>query len=492
MNVESANVLSLLPSASIVDGVSPPLVEDGATTEGFSETLLAQIGLLTAVNSESSVPLQVQPEANVRHIDNLQDIAGLPVIEDGQDSAALVGKDLPTMAKINDVDNHSATLEAVTDTLKYIAAGSTAEDKAAETEQNMKNVIALGAETERNMKDVIASTAETGQDMKDIATINVPAQVDASLANANSGLNKEAKNQGQDQIASAEDSSLKEEPVAAIVLPPVILTEQTKTDNKVVQADAIKDKVLSTFVKPLTEGVKLNLSLKDQLSSDVSQQDADFYRSTQEKQGLNLKYFENAGQAEKTGQIDRQSLSSEGDKVSSRVAGDIAQLNRPTTDNKADAPVLAKHLSHPEWSKDLGDRIVWMNNKAIPTAEIKMNPQHLGPISVRIDVNQDHQANIVFTAQHAVVREALEASIPKLREMMSAQQLNLVDVSISQNSTSGQGQPQSQPQGFAQMADGGRRGKGAEGMLADGISDVMEDVENGQALVSKGILSIYA
>jgi len=248
---------------------------------------------------------------------------------------------------------------------------------------------------------------------------------------------------------------------------------------------------LSSFVKPFTftEGVKLSLSQqKDEVSGDGSQQEADFHQSTQDKQSFSLKFFENAGQAGKTGQIERQPLGLEADKAASRAAGDIAQLNRPITDNKVDVPALAKPLSHPEWNKDLGDRIVWMNNRAIPTAEIKMNPQNLGPISVRIDVNQDHQANIVFTAQHAVVREAIEASIPKLREMMGAQQLDLVNVNISQNSTSGQGQPQS----FAQMADGGSRGKSAEGMIADGISDAMEDVENGQAVVSKGLLSIYA
>jgi Flagellar hook-length control protein FliK. len=99
---------------------------------------------------------------------------------------------------------------------------------------------------------------------------------------------------------------------------------------------------------------------------------------------------------------------------------------------------MTKPLSHPEWNKDLGERIVWMNSRAIPSAEIRMNPPHLGPISVRVDVSDD-QATVVFTAQHAAVRETLEASIPKLREMMSAQHLNLAEVNISQGSASDQG-----------------------------------------------------
>jgi flagellar hook-length control protein FliK len=489
MNVESANVSPLLPTSSGVEGASLPLTEDGAIPTGFSESLLAQIELLMGVTEESQSSLQAQAVTDSQST-NLQDIAGL------------VGKDLPVTDAVNDADNLSATLDAVTDTLKYIAAGKTAEEKAAEAEQNMKDVVVLAAETEQNMKDVVALAAETEQNMKDVVAEaeqsmkdmlpanDAPVQTDASLVNGD--LDKEAKNkdQEQDQVAPAEDISVQEEP-AAIVLPPVVLTEQAKTDNKAAQDDAAKEKVLSSFVKPFTftEGVKLSLSQqKNEVSGDGSQQEADVHQSTQDKQNFNLKFFENAGRMGKTGQIEHQPLGLEADKVAARAAGDIAQLNRPIADNKVDVPALAKPLSHPEWNKDLGDRIVWMNNRAIPTAEIKMNPQHLGPISVRIDVNQDHQANIVFTAQHAVVREAIEASIPKLREMMGAQQLDLVNVNISQNSTSGQGQPQS----FAQMADGGSRGKSAEGVIADGISDAMEDAENGQAVVSKGLLSIYA
>jgi flagellar hook-length control protein FliK len=129
-----------------------------------------------------------------------------------------------------------------------------------------------------------------------------------------------------------------------------------------------------------------------------------------------------------------------------------------------------------------------MSSKAIPAAEIRLNPQHLGPVSVRVNVADD-QATVVFTAQHAATREALEASIPKLREMMAAQQLNLVEVSVSQGSSSDQGRSQSQ--NYAQTADG-RGQQGAAGAVVDGIDDVEQEIESGRAVVSKGLLSIYA
>ena len=158
----------------------------------------------------------------------------------------------------------------------------------------------------------------------------------------------------------------------------------------------------------------------------------------------------------------------------------MAPLHRPV-DNRTDSPAITRPLTHPDWSKDLGDQIVWMNNKAIPAAEIKLNPAHLGPISVRIDVNQD-QATILFTAQHAEVKEAIEASIPKLREMLGTQQLNLINVNISQNSTSDQGRSQSQT--FSKTPENHEQG-------IEGITDTLEKTEHDR-IVSKGLLSIYA
>ncbi|MBL7004592.1 MAG: flagellar hook-length control protein FliK, partial [Gammaproteobacteria bacterium] len=109
------------------------------------------------------------------------------------------------------------------------------------------------------------------------------------------------------------------------------------------------------------------------------------------------------------------------------------------------------------------------------------------PISVRVDV-ADNQATVTFSAQHAATREALEASIPKLREMMGAQQVDLVDVNISQGAMSDQGRQQSQKS--AQTAEG--RGQGETGGATDGVDDIEQEIENGRGVVSKGLLSIYA
>ena len=274
--------------------------------------------------------------------------------------------------------------------------------------------------------------------------------------------------------------------VAAIILPVAIPAEQAKGVNIMAPADTIKEDVLSFFMKTSTVGAKSNPPLK--APDNVMRGEAVFRQPAQDKQDFNLKYFENAGQSEKTGRVERQIISLEGEKTLPRIGADTAALSRSVNDNKVDVPAITKPLSHPEWNKDLGERIVWMSSKAIPAAEIRLNPQHLGPISVRVNVDDD-RATVLFTAQHPATREALEASIPKLREMMGAQQLNLVEVNVSQGSASDQGRSQSQS--FAQTADG-RWQQGAAGAVVDGVDDVEQEIESGRAVVSTGLLSIYA
>jgi flagellar hook-length control protein FliK len=202
----------------------------------------------------------------------------------------------------------------------------------------------------------------------------------------------------------------------------------------------------------------------------------------QSKLAVNISSFEKAEFIDKNGQIDKD-LTFAGEKNLLRGLVDINQFNRHSVDAKTEVPALVRPFTHPDWNKDLGERILWMNNRSIPAAEIKLNPQHLGPISVRIDVNQD-QATISFAAQHSTVREALEASIPRLRDMLSAQQLNVVDVNVSQHFSSDQGR--SQPQNFAQTASSSTIEN------SDFSTEALEEIDNGRAIITKGLLSIYA
>lgn len=112
-------------------------------------------------------------------------------------------------------------------------------------------------------------------------------------------------------------------------------------------------------------------------------------------------------------------------------APQIQQL--ATTAAKTPA-VLATSIDVPvfdeNWGNALQDRVMWMTTRNIQNAEIRLNPAELGPIRVQVTV-QDDAAQLTFTAQHALTRDALEVAMPRLREMLGENGLSLGDATVS-------------------------------------------------------------
>ncbi|SFX22254.1 flagellar hook-length control protein FliK [Marinospirillum alkaliphilum] len=87
----------------------------------------------------------------------------------------------------------------------------------------------------------------------------------------------------------------------------------------------------------------------------------------------------------------------------------------------------------------LASRISMMNGKGLQVAEMRLDPPHLGSVRVEIRM-QGEQASVVFQAPNAHARELLEQSLPRLREMMEAEGLQLADAQVSEESHDGQGE----------------------------------------------------
>jgi flagellar hook-length control protein FliK len=90
-------------------------------------------------------------------------------------------------------------------------------------------------------------------------------------------------------------------------------------------------------------------------------------------------------------------------------------------------------MDTPEFGQGLADRVSWMVGNNLNGAKLQVNPPQLGPIEVRIAVQGSH-AQVWLTSHSAVTRDALEASSPKLRDMLGAQGFGQVSVDISQRS----------------------------------------------------------
>jgi len=86
-----------------------------------------------------------------------------------------------------------------------------------------------------------------------------------------------------------------------------------------------------------------------------------------------------------------------------------------------------------EFPQGLADRVSFMIDNNLNGAKLQVNPPQLGPIELQIAVQGDH-AQVSMSTHSAVTREALESSLPKLREMLGAQGFGQVSVDISQRS----------------------------------------------------------
>ena len=87
-------------------------------------------------------------------------------------------------------------------------------------------------------------------------------------------------------------------------------------------------------------------------------------------------------------------------------------------------------LNTPAWNNALGERAVLIATQNSRVAEIQLDPPELGSLNVRVQINQD-QVSLSFTSPHAHVRDAVEQSLPRLREMFAEQGLALNESSVS-------------------------------------------------------------
>ncbi|HHI94983.1 MAG TPA: flagellar hook-length control protein FliK [Gammaproteobacteria bacterium] len=118
------------------------------------------------------------------------------------------------------------------------------------------------------------------------------------------------------------------------------------------------------------------------------------------------------------------------DDASSLSAG---MLRLPGVAGNGVLPTLtvATPMGQPAWASELGQRVSWLANSELREAQLQLNPRSLGAVDVRIVYGPEQQLNVSFSAANPAVRDALDASLPRLREMFEQQGLQLADANIS-------------------------------------------------------------
>jgi flagellar hook-length control protein FliK len=87
--------------------------------------------------------------------------------------------------------------------------------------------------------------------------------------------------------------------------------------------------------------------------------------------------------------------------------------------------VLTQYVGTPAWQNEVATQVAWLVRGADQSATLTLNPVDLGPVDVRITVRES-EATVVFAAAHADTRTALEAALPRLRDLFAGQGLALI------------------------------------------------------------------
>ncbi|MDO6764745.1 flagellar hook-length control protein FliK [Agarivorans sp. 1_MG-2023] len=119
--------------------------------------------------------------------------------------------------------------------------------------------------------------------------------------------------------------------------------------------------------------------------------------------------------------------------------------------------------AHYQAPAELNQRVQYMLSQGMQKAEIRLDPAELGSMHIRLQMNQEQQVSVQIQVQNPQAREALEQTMPRLREMLEQQGIEL-----------GQSQVNQQNQGNAsQHGQGQNAGSGLAGNI-NNIEDAGE------------------
>ncbi|MER0508995.1 flagellar hook-length control protein FliK [Aeromonas veronii] len=143
-------------------------------------------------------------------------------------------------------------------------------------------------------------------------------------------------------------------------------------------------------------------------------------------------------------------------------------------------------LASQEAPAELHQKVNVMLAEKLQQAEIQLDPLGLGKMKIQIQMGADSQANVHFVVQHGQTREMLEQAMPRLRDMLAGQGIQLGQTQVQQQSQQQQqqGQPTFNGQGQQGQSSGQpRSGNGlVEGELTTSNPSLLVESTNGSGI----------
>ena len=147
-------------------------------------------------------------------------------------------------------------------------------------------------------------------------------------------------------------------------------------------------------------------------------------------------------------------------------------LSRTETVNAMEAPGADLHGGH--FDEDVADAVRWMADQKIGHAHIKVTPNDLGTVEIRLRLEGD-RVHADFSSAQAEVRQALESSLPRLRDMLGQHGFQLAHADVGQ-----------------QHAPPSQGGTAQHGESAADTSDAAAETPCTVRMTARGLVDAYA
>ncbi|MGF1749493.1 flagellar hook-length control protein FliK [Vibrio cionasavignyae] len=138
---------------------------------------------------------------------------------------------------------------------------------------------------------------------------------------------------------------------------------------------------------------------------------------------------------------------------------------QPQATTNVQSPMV---LTKENASDQVSERIQMMMAKNLKQVDIRLDPPELGRMQIRMTLNSD-TATVHFTVQNQQTREMVDQSMPRLREMLSQQGIQLADTSVQQQG-SGQQQRHASADAHNQGSGGAGQSHGDAEAIEEGVS----------------------
>ncbi|HIF9227311.1 TPA: flagellar hook-length control protein FliK [Photobacterium damselae] len=158
--------------------------------------------------------------------------------------------------------------------------------------------------------------------------------------------------------------------------------------------------------------------------------------------------------------------------------------NRQDTSLNNQPPLL---LTKEQASDQLADKVQMMAAKNLKQIDIRLDPPELGRMQIKLSLHDDNQASIQFQVAHQQTRDLIDQAMPRLRELLLQQGMQLAQSSVHQETSQQFSQHFNQQSGQDSSAFG-------SGGHSDGSHDGHDDgtVIEGYVTTSSDRVDYYA